>query len=335
MYCYIRCFCLLLVLLFTSKASYAFESKVALVMGNSHYSAVEPLPNPVRDAKAIATTLRKLGFKVHEHLDMTRRDMRLALRQFALEIGPGSIAVIYYAGHGIQLGRENYLLPVDTDIAAEYEIPDEGLSLNAVLRALRSANTSLGIVMLDACRNNPFERSLRGGSRSVGESQGLAAMDAVRGTLLSYATQPGNVAVDGSGEHSPYTEALLSYLTEPGLSVQAMFNRVGLKVLQTTHRQQEPWLSISPIPDFCFAGCEQPNQLTVEDGFTAQQRILEFKQRFEARDLTGIEKIARLDQAQRQRLEHIFKNYDNLIIRIHNLKVHINCLIIVQSEIPA
>lgn len=312
----------MLVFLLIHTPSLAFEHKVALVMGNSKYTSVDPLPNPVRDAAAIASTLRELGFKVHEHLDMTRRDMRAALRAFTLDLGPGSIALVYYAGHGIQLGRENYLLPVDTDITAEYEIPDEGLSLNAVLRALRSANSSLGMVMLDACRNNPFERSLRSLSRSTGDSQGLVAMDAVRGTLLSYATQPGNIAVDGAGDHSPYTEALLSYLSEPGLSVQTMFNYVGLKVLETTHRQQEPWLSISPIPNFCFAGCERPHQLSMQDAFTAQRRILEFKRLMESRNLPGIEKIASLDPQQRQQLKHIFEVYDHLVIQIHDLDVH-------------
>ncbi len=303
-------------------SAWSVQKKVALVIGNSHYAQAETLPNPVRDADAMVKALQQLGFKVLPYLDVKRQDMRYALRAFKRELSPGAVAVFFYAGHGIQVGRENYLLPVDTDIAEEYEVPDEGLSLSSVLRAIRAADTKLGIVMLDACRNNPFERSIRGATRSTGEGQGLAAVDAVRGTLLSYATQPGNVAVDGAGEHSPYTKALLRFMLDPGLTVQDMFNRVGLSVLEQTKYQQEPWLSVSPIPNFCFAGCENPLQLTAQDGVEAQQRLLRFQRLFESADLDGLSKIAVLTKTQQAQLEFLFKRYKQFDVDLQDLSVH-------------
>jgi len=314
-------FFFMLILLCLPLSGLTATNKVALVIGNSHYVHADDLPNPVRDAKAMAEALRGLGFKVHEHLDMKRREMRKVLRQFKRDLAPGTISVVYYAGHGIQVGQENYLLPVDTDISEEYEVPDEGLSQSSILRALRAADTGLGIVMMDACRNNPFERSIRGMSRAAGKGLGLAPVDAIRGTVISYATQPGNIAVDGAGEHSPYTEALLEYMVQPGLNVQDMFNRVGLRVLEKTAYKQEPWLSVSPIPDFCFAGCELPNWLTAHDGVEAQRQIMHFRHLFESRNLDGIESIAALSRKQRKQLRHIFDRYSDLVVEIRNLEV--------------
>ncbi len=134
-------------------------------------------------------------------------------------------------------------------------------------------------------------------------------------------TQPGNVAVDGGGDHSPYTAALLSYLEQPGLTVQSMFNQVGLKVLETTGHQQEPWLSISPIPRFCFAGCRQPSRLTAQDGLKAQQQIFQFRRLLESRDLEGIKAIAELSGDQQEQLKHIFANYPRLTVSIRDIQV--------------
>jgi uncharacterized caspase-like protein len=229
----------------------------ALVIGNSDYSNAQRLENASRDAHAIAEKLRALGFNVLERHDQSHSGMRNTLRKFhtRLQRVDNAVALFFFAGHGIQRRGENFLIPIDADISKEYEIEDVALNLGTVLSSLGETKPRLSIVMLDACRNNPYERRIRGVSRGLNfKGEGLAAVDSVQGMILSYATEPGNVAVDGSTGHSPYTAAILSHIDTPNLSIQDMLNQVGLSVISATHGEQKPWVSSAPAPRFCFAG---------------------------------------------------------------------------------
>ncbi len=233
------------------------RDRFALVVGNSQYQQVEHLPNPVNDAHAMSRKLTQLGFKVTELHDQSRAQMKSTLRQFSDQLSPDSVALFFYAGHGIQYQGKNYLIPIDADISKSYEIEYQAIDLNMILSALNEVEPMLSVVMLDACRDNPFERQIRGISRTTNlRGSGLATIQNTRGTILSYATEPGNVATDGVGSHSPYTQAMLKYLGVPELSVQDMLNQVGLAVMEATQGSQKPWFSSSPVPRFCLAGCD-------------------------------------------------------------------------------
>lgn len=221
------------------------QSRIALVIGNGAY-ADAPLRNPANDAKDIAAKLRDLGFQVIERLDADRQTMRLALREFEQQLRQQrGVGLFYYAGHGVQIKGQNYLIPVGVDIRQEFEIPDEGVDADAVLRAMESADNGLNIVILDACRNNPFARSL--GSR------GLARMDGPAGTFIAYATAPGAISLDGSaGRNSPYTRSLLAAMSIPGLGLEQIFKQVLVAVEQETGGRQIPWVASSLRGDFYF-----------------------------------------------------------------------------------
>lgn len=222
------------------------EPRTALVIGNGAYRDA-PLRNPVNDARDMAAKLRELGFQVIERLDADRQTMRQALREFEQQLrqrrGAG---LFYYAGHGVQLKGQNYLIPVGVDIRQEFEIPDEGVDADAVLRAMESAGNGLNIVILDACRNNPF-------TRGFGASRGLARMDGPAGTFIAYATGPGAVSLDGGGgRNSPYTRHLLAAMSMPGLKLEQVFKQVLVAVEQETGGAQIPWVASSLRGDFYF-----------------------------------------------------------------------------------
>jgi formylglycine-generating enzyme required for sulfatase activity len=220
--------------------------KVALIIGNSQYKA-DPLPNPVNDAADMAGMLQKLGFEVILEKDADKNAMVGALRTFHKKLGASDIGLFYYAGHGMQISGNNYLIPVRHAIAEEFEVESEAIGANRILSAMESAGNPLNIVILDACRNNPFQ-SFRGAQK------GLAEMRAPRGTIISYATSPGSLAEDGQGRNGTYTQALLKNFQVPGLDVQKMFNRTGLDVMENTGGRQMPWVSSTPLPDFYLAG---------------------------------------------------------------------------------
>jgi hypothetical protein len=285
-------------------------NKVALVIGNSHYKLADHLPNPIRDSKAIADKLRTLGFDVIERKDLTLEQMNTALRDTHKKIGKGTTALFYYAGHGIQKDGQNYLLPIDADISKAYEIEYSGLSLRKVLSGMSEAQPSLNIALLDACRNNPYEKRMKGLSRSAQtRGTGLAAIENTQGTILSYATEPGNVAIDGR-EHSPYTAALLKHLEQPGLSVQDMLALVGLDVMAATSGEQNPWYSSSPVPRFCFAGCE----LAKQNHAPIDNKILRLKHLIETQNIADIEQITVLSTKQKTLLNKIFSHYSDLVL---------------------
>ncbi len=220
------------------------EPRTALVIGNGAYGEF-PLRNPTNDARDMAAKLRELGFQVIERLDADRQAMRQALRDFEQQLRQQrGVGLFYYAGHGVQIKGQNYLIPIGVDIRQEFEIPDEGVDADAVLRAMESAGNGFNIVILDACRNNPFTRSL--GSR------GLARMDGPVGTFIAYATAPGAISKDGTGRNSPYTQSLLAAMGTPGLSLEQVFKQVLVAVEKETSGVQVPWVASSLRGEFYF-----------------------------------------------------------------------------------
>jgi hypothetical protein len=219
--------------------------RLALIIGNAAYTEA-PLRNPVNDARAMATTLERLGFQVIRLENATKEQIERAVVQFTSRLDDDSSGLFYYAGHGVQIKGRNYLVPVGVRFQSEREARIESVAVDLVLDELAYAGNRLNIVILDACRNNPFERRLRGGSR------GLAAIDAARGTLVAYATSPGSVALDGDGRNGLYTEELLRALGRPGLKIEEVFKQVRVGVANRTKDQQIPWESSSLTGDFVF-----------------------------------------------------------------------------------
>jgi len=223
------------------------ERRHALVIGNAEYKS-SPLLNPVNDAHDVAESLRRMGFNVIHRENLNRRQMGEVIREFGKLIQNGGIGLVYYAGHGVQINGSNYLIPVDADIQVEDEVADESIDLNRIMGKLDSARNRLNIVILDACRDNPFARSFRS------SSQGLATVDAPSGTLVAYSTAPGSVAADGSGRNGVYTKYLLKYMEISGIPIESVFKQVRKKVKEETGAKQIPWENSSLEGDFFFAG---------------------------------------------------------------------------------
>jgi Caspase domain/Domain of unknown function (DUF4189) len=223
----------------------AAEKRVALVIGNSTYQNVTPLDNPSKDAALMADTLDGLGFTLiggRAQLNLDKTAMDNAVQNFGRQVQGADVALFYYAGHGVQVSGSNYLVPVSANPTREADVDFQMVDVNLVLRQMQGSGTRLNLVILDACRNNPF------GARSLRSSDGgLAQMRAPEGTLISYATQPGSVALDGSDGHSPYTKALAATIRQGGLDIFQTFNQVGLAVKRETGGSQQPWVSSSPI----------------------------------------------------------------------------------------
>jgi hypothetical protein len=218
------------------------EPRTALVIGNSAYRE-NPLRNPVNDARAMAKTLGDLGFTVLIHENANKRTMETAVIEFGRKLAEGGVGFFYYAGHGLQVRGRNYLVPVDAEIDNEAITRIAAVDVDLLLEQMAEAKNRVNIVILDACRNNPFERRLRGASR------GLAAVDAARGTLVAYATAPGSVAADGDGSNGLYTDELLHALRVPGLKVEEVFKRVRVNVAERSKGAQTPWESSSLTGD--------------------------------------------------------------------------------------
>ena len=236
-------------------ASSAFaENRVALVIGQSAYRSVPALPNPANDAKAVTQLLTDSGFEVSTASDLSQDQMREQVSAFAGKVaakGADTVALVFYAGHGLQIDGENYLVPIDVDPKREADIPLQAVRLNDILNTLTSVPSKMRILMLDACRNNPFPEL----NKTSGG--GLAIVDAkigAPGTFLSFSTSPGAVAEDGSGANSPYTTALLSAGKEFGIPIEETFKRVRLAVNKSTDGRQTPWDSSSLTEDFRFSG---------------------------------------------------------------------------------
>jgi hypothetical protein len=228
------------------------ENRLALVIGQSAYRTVTALPNPANDARAMSQLLGDAGFEVTSAADLSQKDFNDKVGEFAAKIaakGPDTVALVFYAGHGLQIDGENYLVPVDVDLRRETDIPLQAVRLNDVLNTLNSVPSKMRILMLDACRNDPFAAI----KQTAGH--GLALVDTktgAPGTFLSYSTSPGAEAEDGNGTDSPYTTALLAAAREPGLSIEEAFKRVRVSVNKATEGRQTPWDSSSLTEDFAF-----------------------------------------------------------------------------------
>ena len=229
------------------------ENRLALVIGQSAYRSVPALPNPANDARAVTQLLTDSGFEVSTAADLSQGQMREAVSDFAGKVaakGADTVALVFYAGHGLQIDGENFLVPIDIDPKREADIPIQAVRLNDILNTLTSVPSKMRILMLDACRNNPFPELKTAGS-------GLAIVDAkvgAPGTFLSFSTSPGAVAEDGSGSNSPYTNALLAAGKEQNIPIEETFKRVRLAVNKVTDGRQTPWDSSSLTEDFRFSG---------------------------------------------------------------------------------
>ncbi len=228
-----------------ASAGVAHATRIALVIGNSSYEAVPRLPNPVRDADAVAEALERLGFEVSIGRDTRKATLEGLLADFSEKAASAEMAVVFYAGHGIEVGGENYLIPVDAKLKSDARIKFEAVSLSDILSAIEGGN-GIKLVLLDACRNNPFIASMEGRTRSVG--RGLAKVEAADGIYISYSAAAGTTASDGEGNHSPYTEALLSTIEEPGLELNFLFRKVARFVKQKTNGTQTPF-EYGRLPD--------------------------------------------------------------------------------------
>ncbi|MGY4311943.1 caspase family protein [Bradyrhizobium sp. JR3.5] len=217
--------------------------RVALVVGNSSYQNAPLLPNPANDATAIAATLKNAGFDlVESRLNLTSSDMRRALRDFADQARDADIAVVYYAGHGIEIDGTNYLIPTDARLERDTDIYDEAFSLDRILLAIEPAK-QLRVVIVDACRNNPFADTMKRTLASRAISRGLARVEpAISNTLIAFAAKAGLTALDGNSKNSPYATALVKYIAKPGLDLRRAFGFVRDDVLQATGNRQEPYV---------------------------------------------------------------------------------------------
>jgi len=220
-------------------------ARLALIIGNGAY-AEAPLRNPVNDAKAMKGALEGCQFEVNLKVNASKREMEDAIQTFGDRIRGGAVGLFYYAGHGVAVKGANYLIPVGAKIAREDDVPHEGVEVGRVLDKMDTARNQLNILILDACRNNPFARSWRSSTR------GLVQVSAPKGSLIAYATAPGSTAADGQGEHGLYTEALLDKLKEPGVSLLDVFQDVRAEVESRSQGQQIPWESNSTVGRFYF-----------------------------------------------------------------------------------
>ena len=244
-------------LLLAASSSLAYADtgrRVALVIGNGAYQNAAHLPNPPNDARAVAEALRGLDFEVIEAVDLDQPDMLARVDEFSARLEGADTGLFYYAGHGLQVAGENYLVPIDARLQREAQVRLQTLPLQTVLATMEAA-VATRIVLLDACRDNPLAQQLKrsmAASRSSAVGQGLAEVRTAVGTLIAYATGPGDVASDGEGEHSPFTAALLDHIATPGLEVRQVLGRVRDEVLKQTGERQVPWDSSSLRGEFYF-----------------------------------------------------------------------------------
>jgi formylglycine-generating enzyme required for sulfatase activity len=221
------------------------ERRSALVVGNGAYASV-PLRNPVNDARAMARAVQELGFDVTLRENLDQKEMKKEIQAFGQKLQKGGVGLFYFAGHGVQVNGRNYLIPVGASIEHENQVEYEAVDMGAILGEMDYARNRLNIVILDACRDNPFARSFRSAS------QGLASVNAPSGTLISFATAPGSVANDGQGENGVFTGELVKAMMQPGLKIEDVFKQVRSAVHEATRGKQIPWESSSLEGDFYF-----------------------------------------------------------------------------------
>ncbi|MGT2434864.1 caspase family protein [Bradyrhizobium betae] len=235
--------------------------RMALVIGNGAYLHVKALPNPANDARAVARSLRDIGFTVSEGVDLDRAAMQKVTRDFLREAARAQVAVVYYAGHGVQVDGRNYLIPVDVELKAGSSMTDAMIDMDTIMAGLDD-QVRTNILIFDACRNNPMAQQVAsaGSNRAIEGASGLAAPQSLgagatlgAGTLIAFATAPGQVALDGEGANSPFSAALSRHLGTPGLEVQQMLTRVRAEVVSSTKSKQVPWSNSSLLGEVYLA----------------------------------------------------------------------------------
>ena len=257
----------------------ALGRRVALVIGNSRYGgSIGGLANPANDAADIAAAMKRAGFEVDLQMDVSRDEMKHAMLEFSQRLRDSDIGLFYYAGHAVQVNGRNFMIPIGAKLQLSTSRPDtladyvglETIEIDDVLGRMAAAEPDMNIVILDACRDNPFAQGSRGMTR------GLAQTLAPRGTFVAYATAPGEVAEDGSGKNSPYTEALVETVKTPGLKLEDVFKQVRRKVALSTEGRQTPWENSSIFGDFYFTPPKAPE---IETAAPAPQQTPELVNR--------------------------------------------------------
>ena len=259
----------------------AAEKRVALVVGNSGYVHANALPNPVNDAGDMAKALAEVGFEVILGLDLSKSGFDGKVRDFARALEKVDVALLFYAGHGLQVSGKNYLVPVDAKLQVERDLDFEAISLDFVLKQMElDRDDKTNIVFLDACRDNPLARNLARsmGTRSGTIAQGLAQVQAGVGTFIAYSTQPGNVALDGEGRNSPFTAALVKDLRLPDRNLNAVMIEVRKDVTAATGGKQVPWDLSALTGDFYFQLAAAPGTLPRPDADAVQRRLRELEE---------------------------------------------------------
>jgi hypothetical protein len=245
------------------------EQRVALIIGNSAYQANVVLRNPVNDAQDVAAALRRLGFDVTAGYDLGGEQFTAVLEQFRPKLKGSEVALFYYAGHGLQFSGQNYLAPVDVRLASEFALKRETIAADDIVR-LFEANAHINLIFLDACRNNPLAEQLRrapnGSGRAAGAGRGLARMETGGETLIAFSTAPGEIAEDGAGRNSPFAEALLRHMEEPGIDVEVMLKRVTEDVRKATNDRQRPERLSKLSKEFAFRPAASPALQTASAG---------------------------------------------------------------------
>ena len=225
----------------------ADENRIALVIGNSAYQTT-PLRNPSNDAREITKVLQTLGFDVLSYIDATRSQMRRAIVEFGDKLAQtNGVGLFFYAGHGLQSDGVNYLVPVDAEITRAFEIEDECIRADRVLRMMSTYQNPLNIIILDACRNNPYSRSFRSLERGLAQPQAAAT-----GSIVAFATAPGMTASDGDGNNGLYTQELIKAMQKEGLTIEEVFKEVRINVSRISGGKQIPWENSSLMGDFYF-----------------------------------------------------------------------------------
>ena len=289
------------------------ENRVALVIGNGAYHSVARLNNPINDASLMAETLSGLGFRLvggGAQINLDKAGMDNAIASFGSQVVGANVALFYYAGHGLQIRNTNYLVPVSANPTREADVYVQMTDVAVVLSQMEGSGTKLNLLILDACRNNPFgDRGLRA------TDSGLAQIRAPEGTLISYATQPGNVAKDGSDGNSPYTKALAQTIKRGGLDIFQTFNEVGLKVKRETGGEQQPWVSSSPI-DGTFYFADAPVQTAIAPPGTATPSLNETEQAWasikDTKDLATVEAFIQRYGSSQEYADLAFAKRDKL-----------------------